>query len=207
MKQKKITTLFLDIGGVLLTNGWGQTARNKTVAHFKLDKDEVNERHHLTFDTYEEGKLTLTEYLKRVIFYEKRKFSENDFTKFMFNQSIAYPGTIAYFKEIKKRYTLKVIAVSNEGRELNAYRVKKFKLNELFDAFISSSYVHLRKPDMDIFRMASDISQTLPENALFIDDRLMFVQVAQTMGINGIHYEGLEKLKTELKAFVLTSAK
>ena len=207
MKQKKITTLFLDIGGVLLTNGWGQTARTKTVAHFKLDKDEVNERHHLTFDTYEEGKLTLTEYLKRVIFYEKRKFSENDFTKFMFNQSIAYPDTIAYFKEIKKRYTLKVIAVSNEGRELNAYRVKKFKLNELFDAFISSSYVHLRKPDMDIFRMASDISQTLPENALFIDDRLMFVQVAQTMGINGIHYEGLEKLKTELKAFVLTSAK
>ncbi len=203
MKGKKITTLFLDIGGVLLTNGWGQTARNNTVAYFKLDKDEVNERHHLTFDTYEEGKLTLTDYLKRVIFYEERKFSENDFTKFMFNQSLPYPDTIAFFKEIKRKYNLKVIAVSNEGRELNAYRVKTFKLNELFDAFVSSSYVHLRKPDVDIFLMAGDISQTMPENSLFIDDRLMFVKVAQSLGICGIHYQGLEKVKTQLKAFGL----
>ncbi len=207
MKEKKITTLFLDIGGVLLTNGWGQTARNKTIAHFKLDGNVVNERHHLTFDTYEEGKLTLTDYLKRVIFYEKRKFSENDFTTFMFNQSLAYHDTIKFFKEIKKRYRLKVIAVSNEGRELNAYRIKKYKLNELFDAFVSSSYVHLRKPDVDIFLMAGDISQTLPENSLFIDDRLMFVQVAQTIGINGIHFEGLDKVKTQLKTFGFTLAK
>jgi putative hydrolase of the HAD superfamily len=205
MKDKKITTLFLDIGGVLLTNGWGQTARNKTVAHFKLDSEEINERHHLTFDTYEEGKLTLTDYLKRVIFYEKREFSENNFTKFMFNQSLSYPDTIAFFKKIKQRYHLKVIAVSNEGRELNAYRVKKFKLNELFDAFVSSSYVHLRKPDVDIFLMAGDISQTLPENSLFIDDRLMFVKVAQALGINGMHYEGLDKAKAQLKKFGLVA--
>jgi len=203
MKEKKITTLFLDIGGVLLTNGWGQTARNKTIAYFKLNSDEVNERHHLTFDTYEEGKLTLTDYLKRVIFYEKRKFSENDFTKFMFNQSLAYADTIAFFKKIKKRYHLKVIAVSNEGRELNAYRVEKFRLNELFDAFVSSSYVHLRKPDVDIFLMAVDISQTVPENSLFIDDRLMFVKVAESLGLYGIHYQGLEKVKNQLKAFGL----
>src|SRR5277367_3215702 len=172
MKEKKITTLFLDIGGVLLTNGWGQTARTETAAHFKLDIAEVNERHHLTFDTYEQGKLSLTDYLKRVVFYETRKFSEADFTKFMFNQSLPFPETINFFKEIKKRYHLKVIAVSNEGRELNAYRIKKYKLNELFDAFVSSSYVHLRKPDVDIFLMACDISQTAPENSLFIDDRL-----------------------------------
>jgi putative hydrolase of the HAD superfamily len=205
MKEIKITSLFLDIGGVLLTNGWGQTARNKTVAHFKLNSEEINERHHLTFDTYEEGKLTLTDYLKRVIFYEKRKFSEKDFTSFMFSQSLPYPDTIAFFKEIKKRHQLKVVAVSNEGRELNAYRVKKFKLNDLFDAFVSSSYVHLRKPDVDIFLMAGDISQTPPENSLFIDDRLMFVKVAQTMGINGIHYEGLDKIKTQLKKFGLSA--
>lgn len=201
MKNKKITTLFLDIGGVLLTNGWGQTARNKTIAHFKLNGNEVNERHHLTFDTYEEGKLTLTDYLKRVIFYEKRKFSENDFTKFMFNQSIAYPDTISFFKELKKRYNLKIIALSNEGRELNAYRLEKFKLNELFDAYISSAYVHLRKPDADIFYMARDIAQAKPENSLFIDDRLMFVQIAQNLGMNGIHYEGLDKVKKQLKVF------
>ncbi len=53
MKTQRITTLFLDIGGVLLTNGWGSEQRSKSISPFKLDSDEVNERHHLTFDTYE----------------------------------------------------------------------------------------------------------------------------------------------------------
>jgi len=201
MSGKKITTLFLDIGGVLLSNGWGTEQRDKAIAHFKLDSKELNERHHLTFDTYEEGKLTLTEYLKRIVFYEARSFSEKDFVAFMFKQSLPYQETIDFFKKIKKEYQLKIIAVSNEGRELNVYRIKQFKLNELFDAIISSSFVHLRKPDADIFRMAVDISQTPPEQSLYIDDRHMFVEVAQTFGMQGLHHKSLEETKNRLKAF------
>ncbi len=201
--MKIITTLFLDIGGVLLTNGWGHEARNEAVEHFGLEGEEMNERHHLTFDTYEEGKLTLNEYLQRVVFYETRQFSSDDFITFMFKQSLAYPDTINFFKEIKKRYHVRVIAVSNEGRELNAFRIKEYKLNELFDAFVSSCFVHLRKPDADIFRMATDISQTAPEHSLYIDDRLMFVKVAQSLGMCGIHYKGLDDAKNQLKTFGL----
>jgi len=201
MKKEKIKTLFLDIGGVLLTNGWDHLARNRAIAYFKLDGDEMNERHHLTFDTFEEGKLTLNEYLERVVFYEKRKFSEEEFIQFMFQQSVAYEDTIDFFKKLKKEHRLRVIAISNEGRELNAYRIKKFKLNELFDAFVSSSYVHYRKPDVDIFRMASDISQTSPKHSLYIDDRPMFVEIAKSLGMHGIHYKGLDETKTQLKKF------
>lgn len=201
MKDKVITTLFLDIGGVLLTNGWDRAARSRAVAHFKLNAEEMNERHHLTFDTYEEGKLSLNGYLKRIVFYEPRAFTKEEFVDFMFKQSVALPDAIAFFKAIKKRYGLRVIAISNEGRELNAYRITEFKLSELFDAFVSSSFVHLRKPDEDIFRMASDISQTKPEHSLYIDDRHMFVEVAQALGMQGIHYKGLEDAKVELKRF------
>src|ERR1700744_1768881 len=156
--KNKITTLFLDIGEVLLTNGWGSKQRNNAIAHFKLDSEELNERHHLTFDTYEEGKLSLEEYLNRTVFYEKRNFSRGDFIKFMYAQSLPYQDSIDFFKDLKKKFSLKVIAVSNEGRELTQYRIKQFKLNELFDAIVSSSFVHFRKPDEDIFRMAIDIS-------------------------------------------------
>jgi putative hydrolase of the HAD superfamily len=203
MKNKKITTLFLDIGGVLLTNGWDRLARNKAIAYFKMDGEEMNERHHLTFDTFEEGKLTLSDYLKRVVFYEKRKFSEKEFIQFMFQQSTAHNDAIDFFKKLKKKYKLRVIAISNEGRELNAYRIEKFKLHKLFDAFVSSSYVHYRKPDVDIFRMASDISQTSPKHSLYIDDRLMFVEIAQSLGMQGIHYKGLDETKNQLKKFKL----
>jgi putative hydrolase of the HAD superfamily len=200
MNNNAITTLFLDIGGVLLTNGWGHKSRNKAVAQFNLNAEETNDRHHLTFDTYEEGKLTLHEYLNRVVFYEPRTFSHEDFISFMYAESTELPGTLEFFKALKKRYQLKIIAVSNEGRELNDHRIKTFKLNELFDGFISSCFVHLRKPDKDIFRMASDISQTAPMHSLYIDDRSMFVEVAQSFGMNGLHYKGLEEAKITLKA-------
>ncbi|MEP6795429.1 MAG: HAD-IA family hydrolase [Saprospiraceae bacterium] len=203
MKDTHITTLFLDIGGVLLTNGWGRVERNNAVAHFQLNSDEVQERHHLTFDTYEQGKLSLDEYLKRVIFYEPRNFSTDDFIAFMLKQSTAYQTTIDFFKSLKVKYDLNVIAVNNEGRELNEFRIKEFHLGELFDGFVSSAFVHLRKPDADLFRMAIDVSQASPAASLYIDDRHMFVEVAQTLGMNGIHYTGLDAVKAELKSYGL----
>ena len=190
-----IKTLFLDIGGVLLTNGWGRDFRERAEKKFGLDSKETEERHHLTFDTYEEGKLTLDEYLGRVVFYRQTDFTKEDFKQFMFDQSEELEGALNFFKTLKKQYNLKVIAVSNEGKELNEYRIAKFRLNDLFDAYISSCYIHLRKPDKDVLRMACDISQTRPDEALYVDDRLMFVEVARSYGIPALHYESLSAAK------------
>ena len=194
-KINGIKTLFLDIGGVVLTNGWGRDFRQRAVDKFGLDEREMEERHHLTFDTYEEGKITLDKYLERVIFYQQVNFSKDDFKQFIFDQSEAYQETLDYFIGLKKQFGLKVIAISNEGREINEHRIQKFRLSELFDAYISSCYVHLRKPDKDMWSMACDISQTKPENGLYIDDRLMFVEVARADGMHALHFQGLDQAK------------
>ena len=199
MKEDAITTLFLDIGGVLLTNGWDRKARHRAALQFQLDEEETNERHHLTFDTYESGKLTLDEYLDRVVFYTKRNFSKDHFKAFMFDQSKPLEGAIEFFGTLKAKHKLKVIAVSNEARELNEFRIKKYKLDLFFDAFVSSCYVHLRKPDADIFRMACGIAQTPPAHILYVDDRLMFIEVARALDIRGYHFEGVKKAKTYMK--------
>ena len=204
MASGNITTLFLDIGGVLLTNGWDRKARKRAVEKFKLDEEEINERHHLTFDTYEAGKLDLEEYMHRVIFYEKRNFSTEDFKTFMLSQSQRLPDMIEYILALKKKYELNVIAVSNEGRELIEYRIKTFELNKIFDAFIASSFVHFRKPDVDIYKIALDISQAEPHNILYLDDRHMFIEVAETLGIKGIHHKSFESTKVELANYGLT---
>ncbi len=198
MKTAKITTLFLDIGGVLLTNGWDHTGRQNAIERFKLSAEEMNERHHLTFDTYESGKLSLDEYLNRVVFYEKRKFTKTEFILFMYSQTKPIEGSIDFFKKLKNRNRLKVVAVSNEGRELTEYRVKKYRLDKLFDTFVSSCFVHFRKPDIDIYKVACDVSCTSPEQALCIDDRLMFIQVAKSIGIRGLHFQGLDSAKKTL---------
>ena len=196
MKPEKITTLFLDIGGVLLTNGWGRDERQNAIDKFGIDKKEMEDRNSLVWSTYELGKLTLEDYLDYVIFYCERPFSREEFKSFMFKQSVALPGgAIEYFKELKKEYEFKVIALSNESRELNDYRIKEYKLNELFDFYISSCYVGLRKPDHDIYKLALNTSQTPAANALYVDDRLPYIEVANRLGIPALHYQGLEVAK------------
>jgi putative hydrolase of the HAD superfamily len=199
-----ITTLFLDIGGVLLTNGWDHNIRTRAAEKFDLDYDEMNERHHLTFDTYEEGKLSLNEYLNRVVFYEKRSFSQEEFKAFMYAQSQPFPEMLELMLGLKNQYGLEVAAVSNEGRELTTYRVQQFKLGTIIDFFVSSCFVHYRKPDADIYRIALDIAQVSPQQVVYIDDRPMFVEVAQSLDIRGIIHKGYETTRNALEAMGLS---
>jgi putative hydrolase of the HAD superfamily len=202
--SSSITTLFLDIGGVLLTNGWDHNIRTRAAEKFNLDYEEMNERHHLTFDTYEEGKLSLDKYLNRVIFYQKRSFSRDEFKAFLYAQSQPFPEMIELMRRLKTQYGLEVAAVSNEGRELTMYRVQQYNLGAVIDFFISSCFVHYRKPDEDIYRIALDIAQVRPERVVYIDDRAMFVEVAQSLGIRGIIHSAYETTRTALEGFGLS---
>jgi putative hydrolase of the HAD superfamily len=169
-KSIPVTTLFLDIGGVMLSNGWGHVSRRSAAHVFNLDFDEMDERHHVIQITYEEGKITLNEYLKRVVFYQKRSFTIDQFREFMFSQSTPNIEMIEYIQRLKEKYHLKIAVVNNEGRELNEHRIKKFKLNQFVDFFISSCFVHFRKPDADIFRIALDIAQVPVQHVVYIED-------------------------------------
>jgi putative hydrolase of the HAD superfamily len=194
----RVKALFLDIGGVLLTNGWDRHMRRRAAEKFGLDHEDMDERHHLTFDTYEEGKLSLDEYLSRVVFHQDRPFSREDFKAFMFAQSQPFPEMIHLFKRLKIRYGLKLAAVSNEGRELTIHRIEKFKLGELIDFFISSCFVHYRKPDADLYRLAIDCSQIPANQSIYIDDRAMFVEVAMQLGLEGIHHKDYDSTRDAL---------
>jgi putative hydrolase of the HAD superfamily len=197
-KAPAITCVFVDIGGVLLTNGWDHHARRRAVARFNLDWAEMEERHRLTFEIHEEGKLTFEEYLSLVVFYEKRPFTRAQFRRFMCEQSKPYPDMIGMMAQLKARQGLKLAVVSNESLELNAYRIRTFKLDEFVDSFISSCFVHLRKPDANIFRLALDITHTQPHQVLYIENTPMFVQIAQGLGIKSILHTDYESTRAQL---------
>lgn len=205
-KGSSITALFLDIGGVLLSDGWDHHARKRAATNFKLELAEMNDRHHLTFETYEEGKLTLEEYLDRVVFYKERPFTPAQFQKFMFAQSKPCPKMIELVHRIKEKYGLRIAVVSNEARELNAYRIRKFKLDGFVDFFISSCFVHVRKPDADIFRLALDIAQTPARQVVYIENTPMFVEVAEGLGIRGVLHTDYSSTCAKLASFGLEVA-
>ena len=206
-KLAPIKTLFVDIGGVLLTNGWDHHARRRAVKHFKLDWAEMEQRHGLNFETHEQDKVTFKEYLDRVVFYEKRSFTRAEFRQFMFAQSKPLAGMIELICSLKAKYGLKIIVVSNESRELNAYRIRQVQAGRICGCvyFVLLSF-GLRKPDADIFKLALDIAQTPARQIVYIENTPLFVQIAEGMGIRSILHTDYKSTCTKLASFGLNIA-
>jgi len=190
--------MFLDVGGVLLTNGWDSKIRRALADRFHLDLQDFEARHHLTFDTYESGKISFDVFLERTVFYKPRDFTPADFKKFVSDFTQPFPEMIELFTRLKNKYGLKVAVVSNEGRELTFDRVQRFNLKSFVDFFIVSSFVHLRKPDADIYQLALDVAMLEPQQVIYIDDRAMLVEVASQMGIIGIQHTSYDTTKARL---------
>jgi len=196
--MKPITTLFLDIGGVLLTNGWDHVQRESAVRHFGLEIEEFNVRHRQTYNLHETGKISLDHYLNSVVFWKKRSFSLDEFKNFMFAQSQPHPEMLDFITELKKKYSLKVAVISNEGRALVEYRIQQYELKALADFFIVSCFVGIQKPSAVIYRLALDLVQVPPEETIYIDDRKEMIVAAEAMGIRGIQHVSLESTRAQL---------
>jgi putative hydrolase of the HAD superfamily len=202
MQPTSIKTLFLDIGGVLLTNGWGHESRQKAAEQFEFDYDEMNHLHEFIFNIYEIGKITLDEYLNTVLFYQPRAFTKEDFKAFMFSESKQLPHMLEWLVDWKRQqHDVKIISINNEGKELNDYRIKKFGLHRCFDAFISSSEVGMRKPDPGIFQLALGIAQVSTQECLYFDDRPMLIEAAKRVGLPAMLHTGFETTKEVLEKY------
>ena len=201
-----IKTIFLDVGGVLLTNGWDHLARRRAAHKFKLDWSQMDGRHRLVFEIYERGMLTLKQYLDLVVFNCPRHFTRPQFQKFMFSQSKRLPDMIEFIHRLKEKHGLKIVVVSNEARELNAHRIRTFGLDGFVDVFISSCFVRARKPDPAIFNLALDVAQSDVSRVLFIDNTPMFTLIAQELGIRSVLHTDYASTRQKLAALGLTDA-
>jgi putative hydrolase of the HAD superfamily len=197
----KLTTLFWDIGGVVLTNGWDRSSRREAAAIFHLDWEEFQDRHELTFPAFDSGHISLNEYLDRTLFYRSRSFSREEFTAFMFSQSKEFPESRAILDQVARSKKYLIGAINNEPLELNQYRIETFDLQRDFLVFFSSCYVHSRKPEEMIFRVALSVTQRPPEQCLFIDDRSLNLESPRKLGMNVIHYENAQQLRVDLQKY------
>lgn len=197
-----IKAVFLDIGGVFLTNGWDQKSRRKAAEHFNIDFDEMEMQHNFIFNVFEIGNISLDEYLEIVVFYKSRVFNKDAFRNFMYQQSLELPQMLSWAKTWKKKMNLPVFAVNNEGKELNDYRIKTYNLHQLFDGFFSSCSVGVRKPDPRIFHIALKIAHINPEECLYLDDRMILVDTAKRVGIQAFRHSHFEETKTILEKLI-----
>lgn len=194
--------LFSDLGGVLLTNGWDHKSRAKAVELFGLDAKEFEGRHQLLFGDYEVGKISLDTYLQYAVFFQPRSFTREVFIDFMYSQSAPFNDMIDLVKELKSHHALKVVVISNEGRELTEHRIKTFKLTSFVDYFIVSCFIGVRKPDRQVYRIALDMVQVSPEECVYLEDRELFVEMANGMGIKAIRHQNVADTREILSKLI-----
>jgi len=197
----EITTIFFDIGGVILTNGWDRGARREAAQTFGLDWEDFQDRHDLSFPAFDAGQITLNQYLDRTLFYRSRSFTREEFTAFMFAQSKEYPETRAILSALARTGKYLIAAINNEPLELNQYRIEAFQLRKDFQAFFSSCYLNARKPEETIYRIALEVTQRAPESCVFIDDRALNLENPRRLGMNVIQHQNAPQLRKDLESF------
>lgn len=193
-----IDTLFWDVGGVLLTNGWDRSARARAVERYRLEGSEFEERHEQVVADFETGCLTLEEYLQRTVFYRSRLFRRDEFVQFMLAQSQAKPETVALARALAEKRRYLMATLNNESSELNQFRIRRFALGDCFTVFFSSCYLGVRKPAESFYRRALQLTQRGPGQCVFIDDRALNLECAAQLGIHTIHFRDVETLRADL---------
>ena len=203
MPSPQYSALFSDIGGVIGTNGWDTPIRLRVSRHFHCDVDEIQSRHHLLFDSYERGFLTFDEYLRKLFFTQPRDFTLEEVREYAYTESVPWPENIALLGRVKRANQLKLALISNEGEGLTEHRVKKFGLSKLADFVVFSHFVHMRKPDLEIWHLALKLAQVEPAESIYIDDRDLFAEIAADLGFTAIRHVSLEDTREQLRSLGL----
>jgi putative hydrolase of the HAD superfamily len=201
----KISAIFWDVGGVLLSNAWDRAQRRRALQHFGLDELDFEDRHEMLVSSFERGKIHLQDYLQRTVFYRPRSFTPEDFRNFMFSLSQPCQDTLELARSLARSCDYLMATVNNESTELNLYRIQTYGLREIFDVFVSSCFVGLRKPEEGIYRLALDITQRPPDECCFVDDRPLNIEAASRLGMQVIRVENAQQLRQELQKLGITA--
>lgn len=194
-----ITTIFFDLGGVLLSDGWGHASRRAAAEQFGLDWEVYADRHEKVAHAIETARLSLDAYLTRTIFFRPRSFTREEVRDFVFAQSQPHPEAIEIAQRLAASKNYFMATINNEILELNTYRIEKFGLRSIFPVFFSSCFLGIRKPDEVIYQLALRVSQRDAEECILIDDREVNLECPRELGMETILYQNAAQLRDALK--------
>ena len=193
-----ITHVFFDIGGVLGSNGWDHEQRSRAADRFGLEP-EFEARHAELVGDWEIGRLSLNEYLDSAVFFVPRPFSREEFVAFMYAQSVPFPESIELARRLAAAGRARLFTLNNEADELNRERIAKFGLRAIFEAFLSSCWLNVRKPSRTMLLRASLIAGAESAGILFVDDREQNLLPARALGWDTHRFTDAPSLERALR--------
>ena len=202
--EGSIRTIFWDIGGVVLTNGWDKGQRSRVLSRLGVNLEAYEEVHERANYYWERGLMTAKEFFAQTVLQANPHLDltfETLWPQVCAESKVLHAECLDMLSELKEQGSYRLATLNNESRELNEYRLDAFKLRSLFDYFICSGYVHEMKPLPGIFRSAIDVSGFAARTALFIDDKSENCAAAEALGMHVICFKTPRQLCTELAGY------
>jgi len=212
MDQGSIGVIFFDLGNVILPFNHYQIAEK--LSRFTKREDSQDPKKIFSYlfnfengaiNGYEVGKVSsldffqsLKEHLQLTLSFEEFIPIWND----IFWENLEVSEIIRSLKG-KKRLGL----LSNTNPLHFDYILLKFPVVQIFDKWILSHEVGFKKPALEIFQSAIEWACVEPERILFIDDMKSHVEVAISLGMQGIHFTSATQLREALTAMLNTKRK
>ncbi len=198
-----IKAIIFDLGGVIVELDFS-IFYNKIISQSPLENPHT--RIMLEFfresDLYHQGLMSDEEFYQLAC--DILQVCEVDQSAFFeaFNSIVAHPipETIELLKKIKELNKYKLLALSNvNSSHWNYILSKNWDFLEYFDEFILSYEVHMTKPNPQLYGIAIYKAGFESEEIVFIDDGINNVRTAKQLGLIGIHFTNVDRLKKELE--------
>ena len=199
-----IRTVFWDMGGVVLTNGWDVDQRARVLKRLKVNLEAYEEMHDRANYYWERGLITAEDFFSQTVL---RPNAHLDLTfdilwpQVCAESKVLHPECLDILAELKQMRRYRLATLNNESRELNEYRLDAFKLRSLFDYFICSGYVHEMKPMPGIYKSAIDISGFEAADCLVYRRQAGKLRCGGCAGMNAIVFQSPEQLCGALREF------
>ena len=202
-----VKTIFWDLGGVILSNGWDHTQRSSVLGPLGVDLQAYEAAHERENFFWERGLMSAREFFDRTVLGPNPQlgFTYEQLWPMVCGQSsVLHEECFDILDELTATGRYRMATLNNESRELNAYRMDVFGLRHYFSYLICSGYVHEMKPAAGIYQAAIDISGLPAESSLFIDDKQENCDAAVTLGMQAIRFESPAALRSDLQRIGIT---
>jgi putative hydrolase of the HAD superfamily len=197
----RVETIFWDVGGVLLTNGWDIKQRAEVLPSLGVDLAAYEAIHDEVNYFWERGLISAEDFFERTVLETNPELNltfDRIWKLVCAESKILHQECFDLLAALKRGGRYRLATMNNESKELNRHRIDTFRLRQFFDYFICSGYVHEMKPLPEIYRAAIGISGFDPETALFIDDRQENCDAARVFNMKAIHFESPAQLRASL---------
>ena len=200
-RSPEIRTIFWDLGGVLLTNGWDIHQRARVLSSLGVDLEAYESVHDTHNYFWERGLSSAEDFFRETVLLPNPQLNLTfaELWPLVCAQSrVLHPESFDILDALHASGRFRLATLNNESRELNAHRLDAFDLRRYFGYFLCSGYLHEMKPAPGIYRYAVEISGHHPSSALFIDDKPENCAAARALGMQAIVFRSPSQLRRDL---------